>query len=79
MPIEVLPYDDLSGSPVVPTIHHLLVAARVAASEVSSPVDDATGAFTDPELGALYTKLVAKGQGQSKGCCKGAGPAPEEG
>lgn len=44
--------------------HHMeLAALLVTRYEIKDPVvDDATGAFTDPELGALYAKLVAKGQ-----------------
>ncbi len=44
--------------------HHMeLTALLVTRYEIKDPVvDDATGAFTDPELRALYVKLVAKGQ-----------------
>ena len=44
--------------------HHMeLAALLVTRYEIKDPVvDDATGAFTDPELRALYAKLVAKGQ-----------------
>jgi hypothetical protein len=39
------------------------VALLITRYEIEDPVvDDATGAFTDPELGALYTKLVARGE-----------------
>ena len=44
--------------------HHMeLTALLVTRYEIKDPVvDDATGAFTDPELGALYATLVSKGQ-----------------
>ena len=44
--------------------HHMeLTALLVTRYEIKDPVvDNATGAFTDPELGALYARLVAKGQ-----------------
>ena len=39
-----------------------LTALLVTRYEIKDPVvDDAAGAFTDPELGALYIKLIAKG------------------
>jgi hypothetical protein len=44
--------------------HHMeLTSLLVTRYEIEDPVvDDATGAFKDPELGALYARLVAKGQ-----------------
>lgn len=44
--------------------HHMeLTALLVSRYEIKDPVvDDAAGAFTDPELGALYAKLVAEGE-----------------
>ena len=44
------------------------VALLITRYELKDPVvDDVTGAFTDPELAALYAKLVAKGEASLEG------------
>jgi hypothetical protein len=47
------------------------VALLLTRYEIEDPVvDDATGAFTDPELSILYTKLVAKGERSLEGALR---------
>ncbi|MCA9515983.1 MAG: DUF2202 domain-containing protein, partial [Myxococcales bacterium] len=53
-------FDNISGSEQT---HMDRVATHLTALGIPDPVTDpAVGAFTDPELKALYTQLVASGQ-----------------
>lgn len=52
--------------------HHMdHMALLITRYELEDPVvDDATGAFADPELAALYTKLVAQGRESMEGALR---------